>query len=66
MVATGWKPDIIQGNNKLHVDFKQSKIICNLYIIVFVSDTTISVKEIPKKYKKIPIKIQDIGQVNAQ
>lgn len=35
-------------------------------IIVFVSDSTISMKEIPKKYKKIPIKIQDIGQVNAQ
>lgn len=35
-------------------------------IIVFVSDSTISMKEIPKKYKKVPIKIQDIGQVNAQ
>jgi hypothetical protein len=35
-------------------------------IIVFVSDSTMSSKEIPKKYKKIPVKIQDIGQVNAQ
>lgn len=35
-------------------------------IIVFVSDSNASTKEIPKKYKKIPIKIQDIGQVNAQ
>ena len=35
-------------------------------IIVFVNDSTLSMKEIPKKYKKIPIKIQDTGQVNAQ
>ena len=35
-------------------------------IIVFVNDSNVVTKDIPKKYKKVSVSIQIVGQVNAQ
>jgi hypothetical protein len=35
-------------------------------IIIFVNDSNVITKDIPKKYKKVPVLIQVIGQVDAQ